>query len=1310
MSQRDRIRRLFSRLPRMMLKDQWKLREALERLSSSTSGPEAEKDLSIILSGLEKKAAFSISRRALRKARLPRPSVPQNLPIASRQHEIIGAIKSNQVVIIAGETGSGKSTQIPKMCLLAGRGVAGLIGCTQPRRIAAATISARIAEELGEEVGAAVGMKVRFNQKIGPNAYIKIMTDGILLAETQGDPLLLEYDTLILDEVHERNLNIDFIIGILRKLLPRRPELKVIITSATMDTARISAAFWEAPVIEVSGRTYPVEIDYMPIDPHLEEAGETTYVDMAVKAVERIRHGMAPGDILIFMPTEQDIHETCKRLEGKRFSGLSIYPLYARLPASRQALIFSERAAKIVVATNVAETSITIPNIRYVIDTGLARISQYLPDSRITSLPVTEISRSSADQRAGRCGRVRAGLCIRLYSREDYESRPMFTPPEILRANLAEVILRMISLGLGDVASFPFLDRPSAKSIADGFKVLVELGAVEKKEDAYALTETGRRMAMLPLDPRISRMLLEAVKEGCVKEVSIIAAALSIQDPRERPSDKPEEADLVHMPYRHPESDFLTLLSLWNRYNKALSELLTQNQMRRFCREHFLSFTRMREWIFIHEQITGILKEQRIQCDSGAAQKKDSEAYAAIHRSILSGLLSNIALRKERTFYQAARGKEVMLFPGSVLFSRPPEWIMAAAIVKTTKVFARCAARIEPNWIEPLASALCRRSYSEPHWDSKRGEVRAYERVTLYGLPIVERRPVSFGPIDPEVSRRIFIRSALIEGATQERPPFLMHNLELIERVRSMEEKLRKRGIMADEGMLEQFYADRLPLIWDMRSLKSLIKQRGNDSFLRMTEQDIVTSMPDESEVSKFPDKLKVGLAELACKYSFSPGKEHDGITVSIPAPLAPGLKAESLENKIPGFLKEKVGYLLRSLPKEYRKRLSPLSEKADIIAAEICEREGSILVETARVIHSRFRVEIPPKVWEDLPIPAHLKLRYVLTDPMGKELIASRDPLILNKGDLISESLEQMEQWKKAKARWEKEKLTDWDLGELPEEIKVAPNLPAYPGLKVEGGHVCLRLFNSPVEAFESHKSGLEALLRHRLSKEIKALRRYLSIPPSVPRALSFLGGKDKLIDGIIEAVLASASDGRARSPEAFRSCEALLKERLYPHAAELLAALKEILLAMEGCIATVLDLEAELRRSAFYSSLSEIIRKDLKDLVPSDFLTRYSNERLRDLTRYIKCLEIRAQRAINNPAKDKERDAELRKALELFEKLKNPPNIPFSKDRYKAVEDFRWMIEEFKISLFAQELKTKYPVSLKRLAHKASEIMLMP
>lgn len=1309
-TQRARIRRLLSRLPRMMLKDQRTISDALERSGAPASQHGDEQDLSAVLSVLEKKAALAISKMALRKARLPKPSIPPTLPIASRQDEIIEAIRSNQVLIIAGETGSGKSTQIPKMCLLAGRGISGLIGCTQSRRIAAATVSARIAEELGEELGASVGMKVRFTQKIGPHAYIKIMTDGILLSETQGDPLLLEYDTLIIDEVHERNLNIDFIMGLLRGLLPRRPELKVIITSATMDTERISSAFWDAPVIEVSGRTYPVEIDYMPIDPDLEEAGEMTYVDMAVKAVERIRQGMAGGDILIFMPTEQDILETCRRLEGKSFPGLSIYPLYARLPASRQALIFSEKSRKIVVATNVAETSVTIPNIRYVIDTGLARISQYLPDSRITSLPVAAISRSSADQRAGRCGRVRAGICIRLYSREDYESRPMFTPPEILRANLAEVILKMISLGLGDVASFPFLDRPNLKSITDGFNVLVELGAVERRDADYTLTETGRRMAMLPLDPRISRMLLEAVKEGCVKEVSIIAAALSIQDPRERPFDKPEEADRIHGPYRHPESDFLTLLSLWNRYNKALSELRTQNQMRRFCKEHFLSFPRMREWNFIHEQITGILKEQRIQCDSSAAQKKDSEAYEAIHRSILSGLLSNIALRKERTLYQAARGKDVMLFPGSVLFSRPPEWIMAAAIVKTTKVFARCAARIEPHWIEPLASALCRRSYSEPHWESKRGEVRAYERVTLYGLPIVERRPVSFGSIDPEVSHKIFVRSALIEGDTQERPPFLKHNLELVERLRSMEEKLRKRGIMEDEAALERFYSERLPGVCDMRSLKRLVKQRGDDTFLRMTEQDIVAQMPDEGEVSKFPDRLKVGLAELACKYRFSPGEEDDGITVSIPAPIAPGLEAETIENKIPGLLKEKVVYLLKSLPKEYRKRLSPLSEKADIIVGEIRSGEAGILMETARIIRSRFHVEIPAKVWEELPIPAHLRLRYVLTDPSGKELIAGRDPLILKKGDLISGSLEQSPEWKSAKSRWERENLTDWDIGQLPEEIMLAPNLPAFPALKIEGGHVCLRLFNSPREAFESHKSGLKALLKLRLSKEIKALRRYLSIPPSAPKALSFLGGKEKLLDGIIDALSASVADERTRSLESFRAIETLLRERLYPKASALLAGAKEILFALEGCISALLDLEIKAPSSAYYSHLNETIRKELKGLVPSDFLTRYPDERIKDLPRYIKCLEVRVRRALNNPVKDKERQEELKKALDLFENMKHPLKLPFSKERQKAMEDFRWMIEEFKISLFAQELKTKLPVSLKRLAHKASEIMLMP
>ncbi len=711
-----------------MLRD----REHLSRRLSRISRMGHPSDL---LDALERKARASAEERRYRREHRPRVTFPETLPITSKRAQIIRLIKENQVVIVSGETGCGKSTQIPKMCLLAGRGIGGKIGCTQPRRIAAITIAHRIAEELGEDIGRSVGYKIRFREKTGRQAFIKIMTDGMLLAETQADPHLYEYDTLIIDEAHERTLNIDFILGILRTLLPRRPELKVIITSATLDTEKFSAAFGDAPVVKVEGRTYPVEVEYLPIDPDLEDEGELTYVDMAVKAIDSLREKRRYGDILVFMPTEEDILETCERLEGRRYPGTTVLPLFARLAATEQGRVYSVSGSKIVVATNVAETSLTIPGIRYVIDTGLARISQYLPRTRTTSLPISPISQSSADQRKGRCGRVQHGVCIRLYSEEDYASRPLFTLPEIQRSNLAEVILRMLSLRLGHPSGFPFLDPPGERSIKDGFDLLSELGAVTREGELPALTGKGKLMARMPLDPRISRMMIEAAREGGLGEVAVIAAALSIQDPRERPVEKAQQADQAHSPFKDPDSDFLTLLNIWNRYHREWETLKTQNRMRKFCKQNFLSYPRMREWVYTHEQITGILQEQKI----GAQETRQELRYARIHRCVLSGFLSNIALKKEKNMYQAARGREVMIFPGSTLFNKSPAWIVAAEMVKTSRLFARTVGKIEPEWIEPLAGDLCRSTTFDPHWDRNRGEVRAFEQVSLYGLVIVPR-------------------------------------------------------------------------------------------------------------------------------------------------------------------------------------------------------------------------------------------------------------------------------------------------------------------------------------------------------------------------------------------------------------------------------------------------------------------------------------------------------------------------------------------------------------------------------------------
>ena len=964
-----------------MLKHREALSKRLQRLLSLRRGKGVERSLLQHLHALRKRVEASAQERQTRLRHIPRIDYPKNLPIVAKREEIIRAIQANQVLIVSGETGCGKSTQLPKMCLQAGRGIDGQIGCTQPRRIAATTIARRIAEELGEEVGQSVGYKIRFRDRTSRDAYIKIMTDGILLAETQGDPRLLEYDTLIIDEAHERSLNVDFTLGILRTLLPQRPELKVIITSATLETEKFSRAFQNAPLLHVSGRLYPVEVEYAPIDPELENEGELTYVDMAVKSVDTLRANRRFGDILIFMPTEQDILETCERLEGRQYPSTTVLPLFARLPASDQGRVYSVQGPKIVVATNVAETSLTIPGIKYVIDTGLARVSRYLPRTRTKSLPISPISRGSADQRKGRAGRVQKGVCIRLYTEEDYLSRPAHTVPEILRSNLAEVILRMLFLNLGHPDDFPFLDKPAERSVKDGFDLLLELGAIEKNSAGHVLTEKGKIMAQMPLDPRISRMMIEASREGCAEEVAVIASALSIQDPRERPAEKAALSDQALAPFKDPDSDFITLLNIWKRYHREWEALKTQNRMRKFCKNHFLSFPRMREWVYTHEQITSIMgKHPQTQ----VPQEPDSR-YASVHRSILSGFLSNIAVKKEKNVYMAARGREVMVFPGSTLFNKNAAWIVAAEVVKTSRLFARTAAKIDPAWLETLGGSLCRSTYLEPHWDRNRGEVLAYEQVTLYGLVIIPKRPVSYGSINPEESHEIFIRSALVEEDLKERFVFLVHNKALIRKVASMENKLRRRDILVSDEVIADFYSHRLKGVYDVRTLKKIIKERESDDFLRMQESDLLLSSPDPEALALFPDQMAIGKARFKTSYKFAPGKEDDGVTVQIPLGFASRVPSEKLEWGVPGLLKEKITALLKGLPKSYRKQLVPVSRTADVVVKEMEENDESLFTSLSRFIYRRFGVDVPASAWSDTEVPHHLRMRISILDHTGR-------------------------------------------------------------------------------------------------------------------------------------------------------------------------------------------------------------------------------------------------------------------------------------------------------------------------------------
>ena len=1254
------------------------------------------------------------ARTTLRKSNVPRITYPTALPITARRADIVRAIRKNRVVVITGETGSGKTTQIPKMCLEAGRGLSGVIGCTQPRRVAAVTVAHRIAEELGEEIGSSVGYQIRFHDRSGRNNFIKVMTDGILLNEAQNDPHLRRYDTIIVDEAHERSLNIDFVLGILLTLLRKRRDIKVIITSATIDTEKFSRAF-DAPIIEVSGRMYPVEVRYQPLNHELEESEEITYVDGAVTALEKIMKGSPGGDVLIFMPTEQDIRETCQLIETRFEKRTVVLPLFARLPWREQRRIFQPASKrKIVVATNVAETSITIPGIRYVIDTGLARISQYNPRSRTTSLPVRAISRSSADQRKGRCGRVENGICVRLFDKADYESRPLFTEPEILRSNLAEVILRMLSLNLGDITAYPFIDPPHAKNIRDGIDILRELGAItidtrdDKPDDdqRYSLTERGRMMARLPIDPRISRMIIEAEREGCVDEILIIASALSIQDPRERPVESEKEADKAHAGLADPSSDFMTLLGIWNRYHGLMQTAKSKGQMKRFCRDYFLSARRMREWIDVCDQLRAILDEHgwKIRRKS---ETLDNSLYDGIHRAIVSGYLSNIAMRKEKNIYTAARGKDVMIFPGSGLFNKGGSWIVAAEMIETSRLFARMAANIKVEWLEELGGSLCRRTYSEPHWRRERGEVVAYEQVSLLGLVIVTRRPVSYGPINPAEASEIFIRSALIEADLKKPFPFLLHNLEMIERVSNMEDKIRRRNLLAGEDELASFYQKRLPGIYDTRTLQRLIRDRGSDEFLRMKEEDILVRIPAEDELALYPDDVILEGHRFTCDYRYEPGHPEDGVTMKVPLHMISTVPAAAADWIVPGLMRDKVAALLKGLPKEYRKKLQPLSKTCDVIMAEMDDETYPLISALGKFIHQRFGVDIPVSLWNADAIDDRLQLRVAVVDDKGEELAASRDITRLQKG-IIAEA--QSNAFENARKSWERTDVTSWDFGNIPDAIVLESGRQlegyAYPGLEAAHGRINLRLYNDKHQAEQLHKKGIAALYKIYFKDELKYLRKAISLKGEMKEWVDSLNGARSLETAILDKVIHDVFSKNIRSQDAFIRHAENIKGRILPHGQDVINMSGPAIKSHYETSIYLENLENGNRTNKPALDYLSYLREEMNRLMPSDFLMHYDGERLIHVMRYLKAICIRAERGIAHLDKAFARMKEVNIFSDNLQFMINSLSTGASEEKLKLIDEYRWMIEEYKVSLFAQELKTAFPVSKKRLEKKKQEI----
>jgi ATP-dependent helicase HrpA len=1261
-------------------------------------------------------------------------SYPAELPITEWRDKIVSAISEHQVLVITGETGSGKSTQIPKLCIEAGRGRTGLIGCTQPRRIAAITLAARVSEEIGPDGPGLVGYKIRFQDRTARTARIKFMTDGILLAEAQKDRLFRSYDTIIVDEAHERTLNIDLLIGILKQTLPKRPDLKVIVTSATIDPQKFSAGFDGAPIIEIAGRTWPVQVLYRPADTSDDEEEDVTYIDQAVAASDHIMLSRGTrGDVLIFMPTESDIRETVQRLEEKRYPNTVVMPLFGRLAAFDQQKIFAPISEdKIVVATNVAETSITIPRIRYVIDTGLARVAHYNPRSKTRGLPVARISRASADQRKGRCGRVEAGVCIRLYSEDDYLDRPQFTLPEIKRSNLAEVILRMLYLKLGNIEDFPFLDPPSPAAIKDGFGVLRELGAVD---DHNGLTRIGKTMARLPLDPRISRMLIEARRENALRELMIIGAALSIQDPRERPLGREAQAEQAQAAFRDPRSDFVSLLKIWqacwqeplttgsltetrdrkmmvssngrhdagpNGKDAERSPRRTSGQLRKFSRERFLSFRRLREWRDIFEEIRSILNELGDFIENAAPA-----GYDSIHRSILSGYLSQVAMRKDKNIYTAARGRQAMIFPGSNLFNKGGRWIVASELIQTSRLFARASANIEPEWVEEIGPHVCKYSWSEPHWEKKRGQVVAFEKVTVYGLTLVDRRKVNFGRINLREAREIFIRSALVEGDIPGGYGFVEHNRDLLSRIERLESKTRRRDLLVDDEAIVAFYDAHIPQIADLRSFDRLIKDIGGDDFLKMKEEDLLRASPDFEEIAQFPDTFIANGAELPLRYAFHPGEDDDGITLTVPVHILPILSEGSLEWLVPGLLPQKVALLLKSLPKGIRKYLVPFNETARRIFLGLEYANGDFYSRLSEAVLNLTGVRILPEQWNGDQLPDHLRIRFEVVGPQGNILASGRNiatlrPLAVEKHE---DAL-----WREAEKIWERDELAGLDFGDLPRSIEIgtdAMGIPrlAYPGLADEEGNVAVRLFAEPNRASESTRSGLMRLYKKAFAAELKGFRKDWALPDSYAATVFFMGGIKEASSALYDYILRCLFGLEpAQYPDRNRFLANVegLKGRLGTLGAEILTPVLEALRQRHEAL-TVID--RFMRMAGANRAVADrlgVITAEIETLVPSDFLSRVSGRLMRLLPRYLKALKIRAERAYASPEKDRAKEAQIDVYRLHFDEARKRVLSRPTQEGLQFIEDVAQMIEELRISLFAPEIKTLFPISGKRIEKK--------
>jgi len=1247
-----------------------------------------------------------------------------DLPVAARRNDILAALKANRVLILCGETGSGKTTQIPKMCLEAqsasGAAKPGkLIGCTQPRRIAARSVAARIAHELGGELGGIVGYKVRFTDTVRHDTAIKVMTDGILLAESQGDPLLSRYDTIIIDEAHERSLNIDFLLGYLKTLVEKRDDLRVVITSATIDAERFSKHFNDAPVIEVSGRTYPVEIRWRPIERNEREESATPakgerekkdrdgpdQIAAILDATDELAR-LGTGDILVFLPGEREIRDTAEALRKHHPPGTEILPLFSRLSVAEQDAIFKPTKAlrRIVLATNVAETSLTVPGIRYVIDPGTARVKRYSARNKVEQLLIEKISQASANQRAGRCGRVADGVCIRLYDEADFGNRPRFTDPELLRSSLAGVILRMKSLGLGDVVGFPFIDPPSSRLVTDGYQLLAELHALD---EAGQLTAIGKKLGKLPLDPRIARMLLAAEQQRCVREVLVIASALSVQDPRDRPMERAQAADEKHKLFADERSDFMGWLKLWRWYEEQVQHKKTNRQLQTLLQDHFLSPRRMREWRDIHGQLHAQMAEL------GLRENEKDAGYDTIHQALLTGLLGNIGFKSDDAKsrprpgegnYQGARGIKLSIHPGSALAKKAPKWIMAAELTDTGRLLARTVAEVRPEWIEAAGRHLLTRMFIEPHWEKDGARVVAFERVSLYGITLVPRRRIHYGPIDPVLSRELFIRGALVAGEYDTRAPWFAHNRALIQEIEDLEHKARKSGVWLDEERIFRVFDARIPA--DLHNGAAFEKWRAeaetaDPKILFLKREDILGEALG-ADHALFPETMQVDDVACKLKYRFEPGHPLDGVTLHLPLYLLNRIEPAQVDWLVPGLIREKLTLLLKSLPKDKRRPLIPLPDTVTAFLSAAKPGEQTLTAALASFIHKKRGIDIHPDVWKG-ELPAHLQMNLCVIDDSGQELASGRDLAVLRQQ--LGGAARITYGGGAEDSEFERTSLTEWNFGDLPEQVKFkrgGRELIGYPALVDNGETVDLRLLDAPDVAAMETRRGVMRLLRIALAAQFKQLDKDLARETALALKYRSFGSPEQLRAALIDAIATRALLGDDDTPRDAKTF-AKQKERAKPK----ISVVKQALLRD---VAEILDLHAQVAaRLAAKPQFTAAMRDEtahLAALLPPDFITATPWAHLKDLPRYLRGILKRLEKL---PAAEQRDSRGMAGVLTLQNKyLARRGQV--QGEAPAALEDFRWQLEELRISLFAQELKTPYPVSAKRLDKLWNELARQP